>query len=246
MAASAVVAHDVSVASTSASSGAPGPLTPPAAVRAQQPGWRDPRLWIGVAIVAVSVLVGARVLAGSDDTVAVWAAVGDVGAGDQVSVDDLVARQVRFADDTELAHYLRVDDDLPADARFLRSVGAGELVPGSALGGREDASTVEISLEVDPAQVPTGVAAGSTVDVYVLGRGASTPGRGDGGADDPADESEPALAQVSVVDAPLGGDTFVQAGGRQLVLAVDEDDVAGFYGLVESLEDPVVYVARHR
>ena len=37
---------------------------------APPPGWRDPRLWIGVAIVAVSVLVGALVLGTSDDTVA--------------------------------------------------------------------------------------------------------------------------------------------------------------------------------
>src|SRR6185436_1849467 len=53
----------------------------PAARRAAAPGWRDPRLWIGVAIVAASVLVGALVLGSSDDTVPVWAAGDEMGAG---------------------------------------------------------------------------------------------------------------------------------------------------------------------
>ena len=54
-------------------------LRDPASTRAaaggprHPPGWRDPRLWIGVAIVAVSVVVGSRLLAAADDSVAVWA-----------------------------------------------------------------------------------------------------------------------------------------------------------------------------
>ena len=43
------------------------------------PGWRDPRLWIGIAIVAVSVVAGARLLAAADDSVTVWAAAADLG-----------------------------------------------------------------------------------------------------------------------------------------------------------------------
>src|SRR6478736_5540715 len=53
----------------------------PTAVRATRPGWRDPRLWVGVLIVAVSVVAGARVLAAADDTVAVWAVAADAGPG---------------------------------------------------------------------------------------------------------------------------------------------------------------------
>ena len=53
----------------------------PTARRASAPGWRDPRLWIGVGLVAASVLVGALVLGTSDDTVAVWAATDAMGPG---------------------------------------------------------------------------------------------------------------------------------------------------------------------
>ena len=44
-------------------------------MRGHRPAWRDPRLWIGVVLVAASVVAGARLLAAADDTVQVWAAV---------------------------------------------------------------------------------------------------------------------------------------------------------------------------
>src|SRR4051812_4756282 len=43
----------------------------PAATRASRSRWRDPRLVVGVAVVAVCGLLGARFLGGADDTVAV-------------------------------------------------------------------------------------------------------------------------------------------------------------------------------
>lgn len=47
----------------------PSSTTPPPATRTGTPGWRDPRLWIGVLVVAASVVLGARIVGGSDDTV---------------------------------------------------------------------------------------------------------------------------------------------------------------------------------
>ena len=41
----------------------------PRATRSRRPGWRNPRLLIGLALVAGSVLVGARLVAAADDTV---------------------------------------------------------------------------------------------------------------------------------------------------------------------------------
>ena len=49
--------------------------------------------------VAASVVAGARVLATADDTVQVWAAASDMGAGDRLTEADLVASRVRFADE---------------------------------------------------------------------------------------------------------------------------------------------------
>src|SRR3954468_19003560 len=97
----------------------------PPALRGPRPAWRDPRLWIGIVLVAASVVVGARVLAAADDTVQVWAAGADLGAGQGVEADDLVAQRVRFDDDAALAGYFTVDDGLPADLELTRSVAAG-------------------------------------------------------------------------------------------------------------------------
>ena len=104
------------------------------AQRVRRPGWRDPRLWIGVVLVAGSVVAGARLLAAADDTVQVWAAATDLGAGARLTEEDLVATRVRFADEDTQAGYYTVDDELPADLQLVHGLGAGELVPRAAVG----------------------------------------------------------------------------------------------------------------
>src|SRR5215213_7649496 len=99
----------------------------PVASRAQAPGWRDPRVAIGVVIVAVSVLIGARVLAGADDTIAVWSVRNDVPTGSTLEAGDLVSVRVHFAGDGA-DRYLPVAADLDPGTTVTRDLGAGELV----------------------------------------------------------------------------------------------------------------------
>ncbi len=229
------------VSSSLGSPGAVGAATPPTALdplparRASAPGWRDPRLWLGVALVAASVLVGVRVLASADDTVAVWAVAADVGAGDRLDEGDLTVARVRFAEDEAVQRYVQLDETLPADLRLVRALGAGELLPRAAIGSDDEAGTVEISLAVDPLRMPTSVGPGSVVDVYLHDGSGSRRG---------VATSEPALGAVGVVDAPRGADGLGVSGERQLVLAVDERTAPEFYALLASLSDPVVYVVR--
>ena len=56
------------------------------AVRHQRPGWRDPRILVGVVIVAASVLAGVKILTAADDTVAVWAVRSDLPSGSRVEI----------------------------------------------------------------------------------------------------------------------------------------------------------------
>ncbi|GGO71284.1 hypothetical protein [Nocardioides deserti] len=201
--------------------------SPPPATRTGTPGWRDPRLWIGVLVVAASVVIGARVVDGADDTVQVWAVVSDLGAGDRVGEEDLVARRVRFADEG-LDRYFTVDDALPPDLALVRGVGADELLPRAAVGSADDAGTVSVPLAVD--LVPPAVAEGSVVDVYLTGS-AGTP---DG----------PVLDDVVVVDVPALDDGFGATGERQLVVAVDEDDAEDFFARLSRVENPVTTVTQ--
>lgn len=225
-------AHDVLVnlgldTSTAGLSGAP------AAQRVQRAGWRDPRLWVGAAIVTVSVVAGARLLASADDTVPVWAAAGDLAAGVPLASADLEQHRVRFAEGDDLAGYFSATE-APPEGVLLRGVGADELLPRAAVGPAEQSGTVQVPLSVDPEQVPPSVAAGSIVDVYVLG--GTDAARGG--------EAEPALAAVSVVDAPDIADSFVVSGRRQLVLAVPEEDAKRFFGLLGAADSPTLTVVR--
>ena len=179
--------------SPSAAAATPLPVPPPAATRATSPGWRDPRLWVGVAIVAASVLTGSRVLASADDTVAVWVVYRDVGPGETLSPDDLVAERVRFADDTRLEAYFTAADALPGELPLLRGLGSGELLPRAAIGAADATDTVELSLAVAPLLVPPSVGAGSVVDIYLSDRAERS------GSAQPA---VAALSEVSVVAAP--------------------------------------------
>ncbi|WP_193608908.1 hypothetical protein [Nocardioides lijunqiniae] len=218
--------------------GSPGPPAPPPAVRTATPGWRDPRLWIGIAIVAASVVGGARLLASADDTVTVWAVAADMGAGDQVTEEDLVAHRVRFADDAQLDRYFAGDDPLPGDLELLRGVGEGELLPRAAVGSAEDTDTLQVPISVAVERVPASVGAGSVVDVFIVARPTDPQGPAPGGP------GEPALRAVTVVAAPAGDDTFGAAGERQLDLAVPEDDAQAFFELLNSFDGPVLTVVR--
>ncbi|WP_051549535.1 hypothetical protein [Nocardioides sp. URHA0032] len=199
----------------------------PPATRATRSGWRDPRLWIGLLIVAASVVAGARLLAAADDTVAVWAVASDAGPGARLDPADLVAHRVRFVDAGDLAGYYTVDDELPSDLRLVHAVGAGELLPRDAVGTAAAADTVELPVAVDAEQVPPSVASGSVVDVYLIGH--------DG----------PLLREATVVDAPPLDSTFgATTGRRQLVLAVAADDAAAFLADLGRAREPVLTVVR--
>lgn len=238
----------------------PSTTAPPPAARARRAGWRDPRLWVGIVIVAASVLLGARVLGSADDTVGVWAVRGDVAPGERLAAADLVTQRVQFADEADLDRYFTVAENLPEELVTSRGLGAGELLPRAAVGDGSGADTTEISVPVPRLRMPPAVGPGSVVDVYVFdasssgdqsrasdevtsGDGSGRPGR------DAADDGRPALLaldEVSVVAAPQAGEGLTGSGDRQLVLAVPSDEVGGFYDLLDSMVEPVLSIGLRR
>ena len=224
--------HDDAVSRNLGSSGAPHDA--PAAVRATRPGWRDPRLWVGILIVAVSVVAGSRLLAAADDTVTVWAAARDMGAGDTVTEGDLVVRRLRFGDTAGLDHYFAASATLPADLQLLRGIGAGELLPRTAVGPVGDDGLVQLPVAVDAELVPPSVAAGSVVDIYVLSSG--------GGRC--ASRCDPVLQGVTVVSASSVDEGFGAPGQRRLVLGVDDGDAGDYFEAYGSVDSPIVTVVR--
>jgi hypothetical protein len=223
------LAHDVRVTSSL------GNLDPAPATRSRAPGWRDPRLWIGIAIVAASVVAGARLLARADDLVSVWAVQEQHAAGDVLTADDLVARRVRFAEDADRDRYLLVDRQLPDELRLVHDVGAGELLPGGALGSPDSGTgLLTVPLGLPALVVPPDVHAGSRVDIWVtLESDAGRP------------VSRPRLRDVVVIAAPAATDRFGASGDRQLVLGVAESQEEELGQVLAAVgEAPITVVGR--
>jgi hypothetical protein len=207
----------------------------PAAIRASTPGWRDPRLWIGVVLVAGSVVAGARILSGADDMTPVWSAAGDLVTGQTLTAGDLQATRVRFDEEADRDRYLEVDDELPAALTLTRPLAAGELVPAAALGEEPTDDTVAVSIAVSAEHVPTDLVRGSRVDVWVIADRTLAARRARNAA-------EPVLSDIVVLDAPVVTDAFASATSRQLVLAVPAADQESLGALLAASGDDRVRV----
>jgi hypothetical protein len=138
-------------------------LPTPVAARVRRPGWRDPRLLVGIALIAGSVALGSWVVTDAQRTVPVYVARDALVPGAALTADAMVVADVRLGDDVEA--YLRADRPLPPDAVLLRTVGGGELVPSAAVGAAAelDVRAVPVPL-TGPA--PSGLVAGGRVDLW--------------------------------------------------------------------------------
>jgi hypothetical protein len=141
-------------------------LPAPVANRLRRPGWRDPRLLAGVAMVAASVALGSWVVQGAERTTRVYVALESLTPGSGIDAGRFTVAEVRLGA-VEADRYLTVARGLPDDLVALRTVSAGELVPRSALGSAAelDVRPVGISVAVPPSE---DLVAGSLVDLWEI------------------------------------------------------------------------------
>lgn len=211
----------------------------PAATRVQRSRWRDPRLVVGTAVVALSALLGARLLGSADDTVGVWVARHDVAPGRPLGADDVVRREVRFAGHGDADRYLSSTAPLPAGAVLGRAVGAGELVPRRAIGTASATSLTEVPLSVPSETVPSTVRTGSVVDVWV------TPAEaGSGGP--VARRAVLVFDGVPVVSAPRSGTALGPSATRQVIVGVGEARAAALPTALAEVTTGVVILTVRR
>jgi hypothetical protein len=197
---------------------------------------------VGIALVALSVLLGARLLAAADDTVQVWAARARLVPGQAVAPGALVAREVRFAGQADADRYLDAGADVPAGLTVTREVGAGELLPRAALAGEQQAGALtELPLSVAVEQVPDTIRIGSVVDVWV------TPDRSRATvADSLPTEAVRVFQGVTVVAAPRGGTTLGPSATRQVIVGVTGAQVARLPRALTQLSGGTVVLTRQR
>lgn len=179
----------------------------PGARRLAAPRWLDTRLVLGVLLVLLSVLVGARVLSGADRSQLVWASSRALAPGSVLTQDDLVAVRVRLFDSAVL--YLDAARPPPVGYVAVRALGTGELVPDDALRRPElDVDFRLVTVLVETGHVPPDLVDGQQVDVWV------TPAREPGGA-----ATSVAPAPRATPGAPARGPAGTLAlSGSQVVL----------------------------
>ena len=190
------------------------PLPAPVAARLRRPTWRDPRLVVGVVIVAASVALGSWAVSSAGRTVPVYAADGTLTPGESVDVSRLRTVDVRIDAGTEL--YLRADQELPDEVVALRVVDDGELVARSALGDAADVDVRSVSVPIDQA-MSSRVRAGSAVDLW------ATPEAPAGAVE--AAEPSPLVEGVVVEQVDDGGSGLVVADGATLHVLVPSSDL---------------------
>jgi Flp pilus assembly protein CpaB len=189
----------------------PGSLSP-AASRRRPNRLRDPRVWAGGLLLALSALGGARALAHADDTTAVWVAAHDLRAGQPLSTADVTVAHVHFDSTSERALYLSADGPPPTGLSLATSVTAGELVAESALSSHEQVAP-QLPLGVGEPDVPADLRAGQHVAVWAVADQQHDSGR---------DIASLVLADVVVLD--VSGSNAGISGSRQVLVEVQSDD----------------------
>ena len=149
---------------------------------------RDPRLVVGLVLIAFSAILGARVLASAGARSPVWVAAHDLASGTVLGAADLVSVRVHLG--TAGSRYLGTAGPPPLGRRLRVSVVSGELLPATAVAASADRRLVTVPVE--PLHLPANLGHGALVDVYVTPR--------DSGVGAPASR----LVQAEVLVAALG------------------------------------------
>ncbi len=146
-------------------------LTSPPARRLRQPSWLDLRLVLGLLLVLMSVVLGARALAAADTSSQVWAVSGDLAAGTTLTADDVRLVRVRLF--TDAGRYLGAAPS-PAGRTLTRRLGGGELLPKAAL--TDAAPGRLVSLPVSSMHAPDSLRRGQRIDVFASSKGGGAVG----------------------------------------------------------------------
>ncbi len=175
--------------------------------------WLDPRLLIGIVLVAASITGVWLVVTAARQSSPALIAARTIVAGETVSSGDV--RVVDMA--------LGALDDVYTQAWepgavAVRTIPAGELVPAGALATAEDVRTTTVVVPSSTG-VPASLAPGSRVEVWVA------PREGDDGY---------AAPRILIADATIAGvvddDALISSGGISLEVVVPRSDIASLLG----------------
>jgi len=166
--------------------------------RLRKPGWKDPRLLVGLLLVAGSVAGTVGLVSARDRTVPMYVAKEDISFGEPVDASRLEVVDVRL--DGTREHYLAAGREPAAGTRANTLIRAGELVPLRGLGLDDGTTRKPVSVELEQT-LPAAVVPGSRVDVWAAARDRTANAYGRPEILLPSAE----VAAVSALDSGFGG-----------------------------------------
>ena len=196
----------------------------PRATRLPTPSWLDVRLVLGVVLVLLAVVAGARIFAAAGHYTDVYVARHPLVPGEHLAPDDLAVGQVRFRGEGQ--GYVAAGNE-PVGYVVTRYVAAGELVPVTALSGRPEAAAASrlVAVPVEPGHLPSDLGHGDLVDLYVTPKSGS-------GAKLPIPIA--VVSSVPVDSYDDGSRSLSGAATASVVLAVPRDQVVDVVRAIES------------
>jgi len=174
-------------------------MTDSASAPARRRPFADPRLLIGLLLVAASVAATVGIVAAVDRRVPLYAAAGPLEPGQRIAASDLVPRGVALDGSDSL--YLGVGDVPRGGLVVTRAVAQGELVPTSSVGRSSDVDATSIVLRL-ATRVSAAVKPGASVDLWSAtpATAAATVAPPEGDAVDPPTVLVPGAVVVRVID----------------------------------------------
>ncbi|WP_109209980.1 MULTISPECIES: SAF domain-containing protein [Microbacterium] len=173
--------------------------------------WGDARFFLGVLLVAASVVGVWLVVSAARQTVPVYAAAHTIVPGEAIGAADLKVVDVALG---PLAGTYLAPDDLDGAAVATRTIEAGELVPAASVGDPDSARTTSVVVR-SAVDVPASVEAGTIVEVW------SAPPLEQGAYDEPRIlVADATVVTVSRDDSMIGG------GAAALEIVIPRADVS--------------------
>ncbi|WP_062132024.1 hypothetical protein [Demequina aestuarii] len=187
----------------------------PVAGRLRRPGWKDPRLLIGLLLIAVAIVGVSGIVNAADRTTPHYVAHATLTPGMVLGADDLAVAHVRVGEGA----YITADgagDTEPWGQVVTRVVEEGELIPARALASPDEFDGRPVAV-VTTSPVAADVRPGSSVDVWV------THADGEG-------EAHSSLVGDGLVVADLDNDdgAFGAGGGETVYVVVPRTGLEDF------------------
>lgn len=189
----------------------------------------DPRLVIGIVLIAASTFGVWTLVSGLDDGVEVYVATETLTPGTHIRADDLATESVRLG--ASASHYLTEGEFPEGGLVVARTIDAGELVPNAAV---DETDRTGLATVVVPSRgpLPAGVGPGTRVDVW-------TANEAEHGYEPPT-----VLVSGAEIAGVIESEGMVSTGGTSVELLVPREKVAALLGALASADAIDLVTAR--